>query len=284
MPKAAKALMNQRPPKRVKNDAFEQVNDLVERHRGTTRIASKEWGNAIGGGGGDPERANEFPVRINKPNRPRDSRMRLKAQYATQWKDGGAGAVNLGEPHLNDSDLQAFGDIEKQKQIVSFESWLASYLNMSDPATAKLVDDIMPEYWEKRMEVIENQAELQKNLALIRLRGPQSKKDFMVLYMLNTGQLPLPRGSVFEPAQWSYNNEDFTRGMLNPRRYMSPVVKLDANGKKDPIGTIAAAYAAGGPQFGGRPADNAAALRQIGNLGTVPGGIVKSEIMRSSLF
>lgn len=278
MPKAAKALMNQRPPKRVKNDAFEQVNDLVERHRGTTRIASNAWGTAIGGGGGDAERANEFPVRINKANRNRDTNMRLLHQYNEGRKDGTV--PNLGQAILERSDLQSFADVEKQKQIVSFESWLASYLNMADPATAKLVDEIMPEYWEKRQESIENQAELQKNIAMIRMRGPTSKKDFMIIYMLNTGQLPLPQGSIFEPDKWSYNNADFNRGMANPRRYYPPYVKLDANGKKDPIGTIAKAYGQG---FGQMPAQ-AAGLANIGGLNNRAGGVIKQELVQGPLF
>lgn len=281
MPKAAKALMNQRPPKRVKNDAFEQVNDMVERHRGTTRIASNEWGDAIGGGKADPQRANEFPVRINKANRNRDTRLRLKQQYQAQRREGGAGSFDVGQALLNDGDLQALADVEKQKQMVSFESWLASYLNMADPATAKLVDEIMPEYWEKRMEVIENQAELQKNLALIRLRGPTSKKDFMVLYMLNTGQLPLPRGSVFEPEKWSYSNANMNRGMLNPRRYYPPQVKLNENDKRDPIGAISNAYGQGFGQ--GVTAPNAR-LPSIGALDNRPGNVVKQEIMNGPLF
>jgi hypothetical protein len=282
MPKASKAIMNSRPPKRVKNDAFEQVNDLVERHRGTTRIASNEWGDAIGGPGGKPVSEKEFPVRINKPNRNRDTRMRLKHQYARQYgADGRDAGINLGQPMLNDGDLQAFSDIEKQKQIVSFESWLASYLNMADPATAKLVDEIMPEYWEKRQEVIENQAELQKNIALIRLRGPTSKKDFMILYMLNTGQLPLPRGTIFEPEKWSYSNANFNRGMANPRRYYPPQVKLDAAGKADPIGAISKAYGAG---FGAGVSAPNANLPSIGRLDQSPGAYLGGQLVKQELF
>lgn len=275
MPKAAKALMNQRPPKRVKNDAFEQVNDLVERHRGTTLVADKKWGEAIGGRGGDPERDNQFPVRINKANRERDDRLRLKAQYAAQRSKGEG--LDLGVPNLNDGDLRAFSDVEKQKQIINFDSWMSSYLNMSDPATAKLVDDIMPEYWEKRMEVIENQAELQKNIALIRLRGPQSKKDFMIVYMLQTGQLPIPQGAVFNPKSWAYSDKNFTRGMLNPRRYMPQHI---ATRKEDPIGGIMDAAAGGyGNGFASNPA-----LGNIGGLNARPGNVVKQEVRGDSLF
>lgn len=263
MPKAAKRLAEMQPPKRVKNDSFRVMNDLKERHRAPTRIASNDWGQAIGGPNGEPQRTNEFPVRINKPNRERDSRLRLKQEYTRQR--GAANGVDLGVANLNDADLQAFEDIDRQKQVVNFESWLASYLNMSDPATAKLVDEIMPEYWEKRQEAIENQAELQKNLALIRLRGPQSKMDFMILYMLSTGQIQIPRGSVFQPDTWSYDNTNFARGMFNPRRYMPNIVPMTADQKKDPIGTISAlANALGG--FGAEiPAGQAIQLAGRGN-------------------
>lgn len=236
MPKTgSKGLRSMKRPKSQTNDAYEAINDMVERHRPPVRIEA-DWGRRIGGPGkdGNEVRDNEFPVQINKPNRERDSRMRLKAEYAEQY-DKGRGGVNLGLPMLEDRDLQAFADIEKQKQKVSFASWLSSYLNVSDPATQRLVAEIMPEYYSDREQVIEQQAELQKNLAMMRLRGPQTKKDFLMLYLLSTGQIKLPQGTVFDPKSWSYNNEDFSRGMLNPRRYYTAGAIMN---KEDPIGSL----------------------------------------------
>lgn len=233
MPKAAKALRGMRRPKSQTNDAYEAINDMVERHRPPVMVEA-DWGERIGGPGaaGSKKRPNEFPVQINKPNRDRDSRTRLKQEYIEQNEKGG---VQLGMPILKDKDLQTFADYEKQKQKVSFASWLSSYLNVADPATQRLVAEIMPEYYTDREAAIENQAELQKNLALIRMRGPQSKQDFLMIYLLSTGQISMPKGSVFDPTSWSYNNADFTRGIANPRRYHPAGIIED---KSDPIGSL----------------------------------------------
>jgi hypothetical protein len=259
MPKATKALRGAKRPKSQSNDAYEAINDMVERHRPPVMIES-DWGPRIGGPGapGSRKRPNEFPVQINKPNRERDSRMRLKSEYIEQMRDDGG--VNLGMPVLKDKDLKAFADYEQQRQKVSFAAWLSSYLNVADPATQRLVAEIMPEYYTDREAVIENQAELQKNLALIRMRGPQSKQDFLMIYLLSTGQIQMPKGSIFEPQSWSYDNTDFTRGMFNPRRYYAAGAIKD---KSDPIGELAK-----GAAFGKMPQPSDAS-QAIGGLNRV---------------
>lgn len=244
MPKAAQKLLSQRAPKRLKNDAYDEVNSAKNRYRDLTMIHDNDWGKTAGGQERDPEAyARQYPVMLNKPKPDRDTKLRLKQEYISQQ---GAGGVNLGEAHLNDSDLKVIEDIEKQKQTNSFESFVASYYDMNDPATAKLVEEMMPEYYEKRQESIEHMAELQKQLALIDLRGPKSKQDLMVLYLVNTGAIPLPKGTLFEPREWSKTNEDFTRGILNPRRYFS--TKID---KRNPIGSMVARRDAGGARYSG---------------------------------
>jgi len=258
MPKAAKALLSQRAPKKLKNDAYDQANSAKVRYRGQTMIHDNGWGATLGGMNPEPESyAREYPVQLNKPHPDRDTKLRLKREYA----EGRAGGVNLGKAVLNDSDLKVIEDIERQKQTNSFESFVASYFDLSDPATAKLVEDMMPEYYEKRQESIEHQAELQKQLALIDLRGVKTKQDLMVLYLLQTGAIPMPNGALFEPKKWSMDNKDFTRGILNPRRYFASG-KLD---KKDPIGTLAGRAAAGVTPYAG------------GNLGTSAWDILKSQ-------
>src|SRR5690606_33836939 len=68
-----------------------------------------------------------------------------------------------------------------------------------------------------------------------RLRGPTTKKDLLTLYALSTGAVDMPGGSIFEPKMWSHSNADFTRGMLNPRRYW-PAGTLDS--RRDPVGAL----------------------------------------------
>lgn len=241
MPKAAKALLSQRAPKKLKNDAYDQANSAKVRYRGQTMIHDNGWGATVGGTGPEPESyGREYPVQLNKPKPDRDTKLRLKQEYIAQQGSG----VNLGQAHLSDGDLKVIEDIERQKQTNSFESFVASYFDLSDPATAKLVEDMMPEYYEKRQESIEHQAELQKQLALIDLRGVKTKQDLMVLYLLQTGAIPMPEGALFEPKKWAHRDRDFTRGILNPRRYFNVASGVD---KKRPISSMAAAQAANIP-------------------------------------
>jgi hypothetical protein len=243
---ASGALLSQKPPKRLKNDAFDQANSMADRYRGMTQIADDQWGGPAGGRGGADatvERKNEFPVMINKPKKDRDTKLRIKSEYAAQR----AGGIDIGKPVLNDSDLQVIQDLERSKQEIDFESWLASFYDLNDPATARLVEEMMPEYYEKRMQGIEHQAELQKNLALIRLRGPKTKQDHMIIYLLHTGRLPMPKGAVFEPDSWSWTDKDFNRGMLSPRQPWFAKKKVDKN---DPVGSLAARSAAFGGDIG----------------------------------
>jgi hypothetical protein len=238
MPKAAKALLTQRAPKRPKNDAFEQANSMAERYNGMTRLETDAYGDRHGGRG-EPLRDRDFPVQLNKPNK-QSTRLQNKAEYVANRGNGGP---NFGEIRATEADIEVLQEIEKRKQEVSFESWLANYFDMNDPATAKLVEDMMPEYYEKRMEAIEHQAELQKNLALIRLRGPKNKQDLMVLYLAATGKLPVPSGGVHQPDKWSSDGANLVRGIWSPRRFRPPILRLDKN---DPIGTVLA-FQAGGP-------------------------------------
>lgn len=226
-------------PKSVSNDAYDAVNEMAERHRRPVRIESDAWGPHASGKTRKEGEDSEFPVQINRPNRKRDTRIALKRDYIAQSGDGG---LNLGAALFDDKDLAAFEDIKRQKQQVSFESWLSSYFDVQDPPTAKIISEIYPEYWTKREATIRQQAELQTDLALIRLRGPTTKKDLLTLYALSTGAVDIPRGSIFEPSKWSHDNKDFSRGMFNPRRYY-PAGVLDS--RRDPVGAILKSATAG---------------------------------------
>lgn len=220
-------------PKRAKDDAYDFVNDLEYKYRPPVRVEDDYGYWATGRGHGGQKRDNEFPIDVDSSKRKRDSRLERRASYARQRRT--EGGLDLGSPTVTDEDLRALEDIDRERQQLSFESWISSYFDVSDPPTAKIISEIYPEYWTKREAAIRKQAELQTDLALIRLRGPTTKKDLLTLYALSTGRVPFPRGSIFEPKSWSSDNTQLTRGLLNPRRYMSAGGIED---KRDPIGSL----------------------------------------------
>ncbi len=82
---------------------------------------------------------------------------------------------------------------------------------------------MMPEYFERREQQIEEVADLQKQIALLLLYGPRSKSDLLLEYAIRNGKLRVPTGAIYDPDSW-YDPEkmklsNMNRGMFNPRKY-----------------------------------------------------------------
>jgi hypothetical protein len=132
---------------------------------------------------------------------------------------------------------------------------------MKDPAIARLVEEILPDYFDRRISEINKQAELQREIALLRLRGVQSKKDLMLEYGIRTGKVPLPGGPVFKPEEW-YPAADtaLSRGLFNPRRYIAAPALPNFGGRYDTLsgparGSVSGSRMGLGIAMGGRAAD-----------------------------
>ena len=99
---------------------------------------------------------------------------------------------------------------------------------------------MMPEYFERREQQIDEVADLQKQIALLLLYGPRSKSDLLLEYAIRNGKLNVPKGAIWDPASW-YSSDDtafanMTRGMFNPRRYVAAPVRPGMKDRWD-IGT-----------------------------------------------
>jgi hypothetical protein len=82
---------------------------------------------------------------------------------------------------------------------------------------------MLPDYFERREEQIEEVADLQKRIAKLRLYGPRSKDDLFLIYMIASGKLKVPSGAIWDPSNWYANlggTDQFARGLFNPRRYV----------------------------------------------------------------
>jgi hypothetical protein len=122
---------------------------------------------------------------------------------------------------------------------------------------------MLPDYFERREEQIEEVADLQKRIAKLRLYGPRSKDDLFLIYMIHAGKLQVPSGAIWDPNSWytdEQKKDNFSRGLFNPRRYVS------APGRKGPYedrwanGNPADKYGAFGANYfgmgAGTPAGN----------------------------
>lgn len=87
----------------------------------------------------------------------------------------------------------------------------------------------MPDYFARREAQINEVADLQKAVALLRLYGPRNVDDLALIYGIKNGKIVLPTGPLYEPTKW-YEGQDqsFARGIFNPRRYVGEA-NIDAN-------------------------------------------------------
>ncbi len=183
--------------------------------------------------GGDREdtSAVDFPVKISAPDA-RDTLMEAKMKAATAPN----GVSPYGQVHATDKDWEWHMKKAEQVEGLAFERFVASSFDLTNPADRANLEKVDPDYFKQRQEEIEQvrsvastvnedsrrlqQAELQKKLALIRLRGPRDKEDLMLIYGIETERVPLPRGPLWKPEDWSTKDiaGSFNAGIFSPRR------------------------------------------------------------------
>ncbi len=113
----------------------------------------------------------------------------------------------------------------------------------------------MPEYFETREKQIQEVADLQTKIAQLRLRGPRSKEDMFLIWLLYSGKLQIPKGAIWAPDQWYADRDgnNLNRGLFNPHRYVNQAGRPALAARWDIGANAAGSFAkdTGRPTFGG---------------------------------
>lgn len=158
-----------------------------------------------------------FPAQIQHGD-PRDNR------YATLnnvLSSDGMTIPGFGQYMASDRDLDYLTTKLEDAKNANFKQWLYSQVDLKDPVYQKFWQEKLPGLYTERMQLIEDQIDLHTQLAKINLRGPQDIEDFMLLYGLDTGEIPLPTMPFFTPEGVSKKN--FNRGMFNVNNWFTSV-------------------------------------------------------------
>lgn len=103
---------------------------------------------------------------------------------------------------FTDNDAQYMLRQQAQAQNANYERWLWKQYNLTDPAQAWIFQQIAPEQFEKRKQLILYQQNLATKYALLRLYGVKNQEDLMLKYLVETNQVELPKGPIWDPAKW----------------------------------------------------------------------------------
>lgn len=101
-----------------------------------------------------------------------------------------------------------------EARLMHFEQWFEKK-NKGDQslATMKLMRELYPEYFERRIQLIDQHTHIQKKLAVMKLYGgPRSKDDLKLLYLLENDLISQPDKVAFDTTP---DVKNLQRGLLN---------------------------------------------------------------------
>lgn len=129
--------------------------------------------------------------------------------------------------------LQGFGvklerdDVEflEQKRAEElqfrFDEWLARRIDLNDPANSRWVQEVVPDFFERREKFIDDKINLEAALAKIRLRGANSKKDLQLLFAINSGLITPSQKVLFGSTPLAAGT-DYQPGMMSVLQWFAP--------------------------------------------------------------
>ena len=127
--------------------------------------------------------------------------------------------IGLNKPSF-DNDLKDYIEERKQQsELFNFERWVNSNFDTQDPNQLRLLNELYPDYFDKREAYIEEQYEIAKRWEYIKLFGPRDKNDLYIQYMVASGQLTPPALSM-DNATVASGDTAWNRGLLNINRYV----------------------------------------------------------------
>lgn len=177
------------------------------------------------------QRSNDFPY-VPFARDDYDDVANVKAQFA----QGGARQVVT----LDKSDAEHVLRQRAQVESADFDRWVMQKYDLTDPAQNFLMQQLAPEQFKRRSDLIEAQQNLATKYALLRLLGPKSLEDLKFQWMIETGRVELPKGPVWDPLAWmdaqlgllhngtadtryareAVNINRYKKGLFNPLRYL----------------------------------------------------------------
>lgn len=144
-------------------------------------------------------RTNEYPVVPFAPDK-YDTIASIKQAVGSEATKGTYGEKWM--VPFTEQDAQYLLRQQAQAENVNYERWLWQQYDVSDPAQAWIFQQIAPEQFEKRKQLILYQQNLATRYAMLRLYGVKSEDDLMLKYLVDTKKVELPKGPIWDPQKW----------------------------------------------------------------------------------
>ena len=128
-----------------------------------------------------------------------------------------------------------------QVENADYDRWVMQKYDLTDPAQNFLMQQIAPDQFQRRLDLIDYQQALVSKYARIRLLGAKSQDDLRFEWLVETKRIELPKGPMWDPVAWMdaqtghllsgndgvktnrslANRARFTAGLFNPLKFPS---------------------------------------------------------------
>lgn len=219
---------------------------------------------AAGGVVSDP---GNFPVQMYPTDVAMDTDAVIRQAVVTQGQNVFYNAAGQAvQPNITyaigEKDFKFYQAKMEAEELAAYERWINLQFDFTKPAEVERFARMYPDYFERRLANLRNISNANLRYAEILCTGCQSPDDYLYLYMVQTGRIPLIQGPIWNPSSWfaPQSAADVKMAMFNP-------FKLYADRRTGPFAT--------GPMDGNfqypglpQPQFNAAArIAQRGNWG-----------------
>ena len=172
-----------------------------------------------------------------------DNAVELKRQLVERAGADGAN-TEFGQIQFTERDARALLDKKKAGEAAAFDGWFGERFNKNDLPTRILGEQLNPEYYEAREKALVDKTELALRIELMKLYGPRSEEDLMIIFGLDSGYLKLDDGwnvigSPGKDVAPFINETRFKRDISSVSRFFAPQTDA-AGGIGHPVpGTVA---------------------------------------------
>lgn len=122
---------------------------------------------------------------------------------------------------LERDDVEFLEQKRAEELQFRFDEWLARRIDLNDPANSRWVQEVVPDFFERREKFIDDKINLEAALAKIRLRGANNKKDLQLLFAINSGLIK-PSEKVLFGSTPLVAGTDYQHGMMSVLQWFAP--------------------------------------------------------------
>lgn len=178
-----------------------------------------------------------FPTQLYPDMKQEDTRMMAKRQVVQQGQNFTGQPATQINYSIGDEDIRYYESKKEAEELAAYERWINTQFNFKSPADVERFSKMFPDYFERRMNVLKNISDANLRYAQICMTGAQSSDDYLYLWLVQTGKIPLIDGPIWDPSRWYAGDKDTAKlALFNPLRLVAggPIAVVPPAGPSGP--------------------------------------------------